>query len=766
MLALRTSAPAFSPSQGERIAREEYGLALEASALWGERDCNLRLDGADGSRFVLKILSEDIEPGAAARLASVFSHLTEVRPGLPVPRLIPTQHGNSLVTIHRDGATYYALLMDFLPGRHVQGLAPPALLRHVGATLAATDLGLQGFFDASLQRPLAWDLRQLPQLIEWAEYIEPPAARDAVRGAAQAMKMLLPTLRAFRSQAIHGDCHPGNLLVDGAGERVCGILDFGDMIHAPLIFEPAISMAEFLMEGLATADGVGAILQGFTTEQRPDAAEIATLFDLIAARHAVTLLIHAWRARHDAAAAAGIDPAAVGAWRSLQSLLMQGRDSLTAQWQALADAGPLPSSATAGQVDLKRRHRLLGAGAELFYDRPLHIVRGEGVWLYDAAGAKYLDVYNNVPHVGHGHPTVAAAIARQTAVLATHTRYLHPAILDYAEELIEGLPSGLDTCIFVNSGSEANDVAWRIAKMASGHSGALIMNHAYHGITDAVGALTPGAGAPAVPWVVALAAPPDGLARDDPMTSQQLSHTADDARRAIEVLRERGFAPAAWFIDSALTSSGILDPHPEWAAVIEPMVRAAGGLIVADEVQFGLGRSGSHFWSFERRGLAPDIVTLGKPLGNGYPMGIVIARRALIERFQREFGFFSTFGGNAVAASAGRAVLHVLREEGLMANALATGRYLRARLTELTARHRYLQQPRGSGLLQGLVVGGTDPRENTRQIVNRMAADHRVLIGAEGPQANVLKMRPPMCFSRQNADQLIAAIDAAAATLP
>jgi 4-aminobutyrate aminotransferase-like enzyme/Ser/Thr protein kinase RdoA (MazF antagonist) len=761
MLALRSSAPAFSPSQGERIARDEYGLALNASTLYGERDCNLRLDGADGSQFVLKILSEDIEPGASARLASVLSHLAEVRPQLPVPRLIPTQHGNSLVTIHRDGATYCALLMQFLPGRHVQGLAPPALLRHVGSTLAATDRGLQGFFDATLQRPLAWDLRHLPQLIEWAEYIEPPAAQAAVRSAAQAMKMLLPTLRAFRSQAIHADCHPRNLVVDAAGERICGILDFGDMTHAPLIFEPAICMAEFLMEGLATADGVGAILQGFTAEYGPEAAEIGTLFDLVAARHAITLLIHAWRARHDAAAAAAIDAGAAGAWRSLESLLMQGRDSLTAQWQAQADAGPLPSPATAGQVDLERRHRLLGAGAELFYDRPLHIVRGQGVWLYDAAGAKYLDVYNNVPHVGHGHPTVAAAIARQTAVLATHTRYLHPAILDYAEELIDGLPPGLDTCIFVNSGSEANDVAWRIAKMASGQNGALIMNHAYHGITDAVGALTPGAGSPAVPWVVTLAAPPDG-----PMTAQQLLASAEDAQRAVEVLRERGFAPAAWFIDSALTSSGIFDPAPQWAAVIEPMVRAAGGLIVADEVQFGLGRSGSHFWSFERRGLTPDIVTLGKPLGNGYPMGTVIANRALIEKFQRKFGFFSTFGGNAVAASAGRAVLHVLREERLMSNALVTGQYLRARLTELTARHRHLQQPRGAGLLQGLVVGGTDPRENTRQIVNRMATDHRVLIGAEGPQANVLKMRPPMCFSRRDADQLISAIDAAAATLP
>jgi 4-aminobutyrate aminotransferase-like enzyme/Ser/Thr protein kinase RdoA (MazF antagonist) len=762
MLALRTSAPAFSPAEGERIARDEYGLALAASPLSGERDCNLRLDGADGSRFVLKILDEQIEAGGAARLAAVLTHLAESAPQLPVPRLIPTQQGDALVKIHRDGATYFALLTNFLAGQHLQCTAPPLQLRHIGGMLARTDRALQGFFHASLQRPLAWDLRQLPQLIEWAEYLEPLAAQAAVRDAAQALKSILPALRSLRSQAIHGDCHPRNLLFDPAGERVCGILDFGDMTHAPLIFEPAIAMAELLMEGLATPDGVGAILQGFAQEQRLEAAEVDALFDLIAARHAITLLVHAWRSRHDAAGAAALTGSVAGAWRSLAALLAQGRESMTAQWHAAAGTRSRQPLGEKG-VTLQRRHRLLGAGAELFYEKPLHIVRGEGVWLYDAHGRAYLDVYNNVPHVGHCHPTVVAAIARQSSVLATHTRYLHPGILDYAEELIQGLPPGLDACIFVNSGSEANDVAWRIAKMASGHDGALIMDHAYHGITDAVGALTPGSGAPAVPWVVALAPPPEGS-----MTPRELLQTDADAQRAIGVLKERGCAPAAWFIDSALTSSGIFDPPPSWAPLIERAVRAAGGLVVADEVQFGLGRSGSHFWSFERRGLTPDIVTLGKPVGNGYPMGIVIANRDLIEAFQRKFGFFSTFGGNAVAAAAGSAVLRVMREESLMANAHATGEYLRARLADVASRHPLLQQIRGCGLLQGLVVGGADAqaaRDNTRRIVNLLAAEHGVLIGAEGPRANVLKLRPPMSFGAQHADRLAAAIESAAATL-
>ena len=761
MLALRTSAPAFGLAEGERIVRDQYGLAATASYLAGERDCNLRMRVfADAREYVLKILDENSDPGAAQQLTAVLGHLAESAPALPVPRLIPTQHGAVLIKIVRDEIEYPALLSTLLPGRHLEQPAQHAQLRHLGATLGQTDRALQGYFHAGLRRPLAWDLRQLPSLTRWMEYLDSPQLRSWVEEAARNLRDREPLLRALRSQAIHGDCHPRNVLFEAAGERISGILDFGDMSHAPVIFEPAIAMAEWLMEGLATVQNVGAILEGFAREQRLEAAEVEVLFDLIAARQAITLLVHAWRSRHDPGGAEALSDSAAGASRSLNELFPQ-RAALTLQWHALAGTPSAPRAA--GGVSLERRHRLMGAGAELFYESPLHLVRGEGVWLYDAAGRAYLDVYNNVPHVGHGHPAVVQAIARQASTLATHTRYLHPAILDYAEELIQGLPPGLDTCIFVNSGSEANDVAWRIAKMASGHEGALIMEHAYHGITDAVGALTPGSGEPRVPWVVALAPPADG-----PFTPLLQSQTEASAQQAIALLKQRGFAPAAWFIDSALTSSGIFDPDARWAPLVEHAVRAAGGLIVADEVQYGLGRSGSHFWSFQRRGLTPDIVTLGKPLGNGYPLGIVIASRALIETFQRKYGFFSTFGGNAVAAAAGRAVLQVLREERLQANAQSTGQYLRERLADMASRHPLLQETRGHGLLQGLAVGGADAqttRDNTRRIVNLLAAEHRILIGAEGPRANILKLRPPLVFGRQHADRLVAAIDAAASTL-
>jgi 4-aminobutyrate aminotransferase-like enzyme len=294
------------------------------------------------------------------------------------------------------------------------------------------------------------------------------------------------------------------------------------------------------------------------------------------------------------------------------------------------------------------------------------------------------------------------------------------------------------------------------------------MQHAYHGITDAVAALTPGVGQPQAAHVVTLAPPSAGLCAGDRMRSAQLVAVNLDVEQALATLRERGFAPAAFYVDSAITSSGIFDPPPAWAAAVEAQVRAAGSLVVADEVQYGLGRPGSHFWGFQRRGFRPDIVTMGKPVGNGYPMGVVAASRTLIEAFQAKFGFFSTFGGNAVAASAGLAVLNVLDDEALMANAADTGSYLHELLQKTAARHECFGAVRGTGLLFGLEVLGPDAstaKKRAKRIINSLASEHRILIGYEGPHASILKLRPPMPFRREHADLLVQGIDAAAAAL-
>jgi 4-aminobutyrate aminotransferase-like enzyme/Ser/Thr protein kinase RdoA (MazF antagonist) len=774
LLALQTCQPSFGFAEGERIARDLYGLAVSASALPGERDSNFRLRTADGREFVLKIQEVAADAESTGCLVSVLDHLAEQDPALPVPRLFPTQNGEAIGRFSRGESDYATCLLSFLPGHLLADSRPSdGLLHDTGATLARLDRALQGFFHPSLNRRLAWDVRRLPELAEFSGYIEAPALRGTVDRIAGAFRSCLPRLRGLRSQAIHGDCHAANLLADADGQSIRGILDFGDMIHAPLIFEPAVAMSELLTEAVTPLASVAAVLRGYTRDQTVRADEVELLYDIITARHAVTLLVHAWRRHHDSSGARALDVAAMHSERSLQHLESMTRQALIRTWHEAAGTLSGPAGArseaavetdTAGAptVDLARRHRLMGAGAELFYEKPLHLVRGEGVWLYDAQGRAYLDVYNNVPHVGHTHPTVVAAIQRQTAILATHTRYLHEKILDYAERLTARFPAHLNACIFVNSGSEANDVAWRMARMATGHRGGLVMENAYHGVTDAVAALTPSRGRPHDPWVVTIAPPPDGLGAGDAMSAAELAAAARDVDGAIEMLRERGFAPAAFYIDTAITSSGIFDPPPAWAAALTARMRAAGSLIVADEVQYGLGRPGSHFWGFERRGLEPDIVTLGKPVANGYPMGVVVANRTLIEAFQAKFGFFSTFGGSAVAAAAGLAVLEVLDSEKLTANAASVGGYLREQLESVAARHECLGSVRGTGLLLGLEVlerDGSPSKLRNKRIVNALASEARILIGYEGPYASILKLRPPMPFRREHADLLAQAID-------
>ena len=769
MLALRTSAPVFSAAQAERVARDLYGLAVSVRALPGERDCNFRLRTADQREYVLKFLDSASAPETTDCQIRVLRHLAEQDPTLPVPRIFPTTQGEDVGKISGDEGVNSTCLMGYLPGRLLADLEPDApLLENLGGALARLDQALQGFFHTALAQHLAWDVRRLPELAEYISYVESAAVRDSLRNVTAALQERMAGLRALRSQAIHGDCHGQNLLVDAAARSISGILDFGDMIHAPRILEPAVCMSEMLTEGLAPVASLSPLLAGYAQRQPLDGADVELLYDLIASRHAVTILVHAWRARHDVPGARLLEGATAKAVRSLGALEQAGRDALTAVWHRAAGTTPGNEvfAPAARSVDLARRQRLMGAGSELFYEKPLNIVRASGVWMYDGEGRAYLDVYNNVPHVGHTQPKVVRAIQQQTAVLATHTRYLHSRILEYAERVTATFPANLNACIFVNSGSEANDVAWRIAQFTTRHKGGVVMQYAYHGITDAVAALTPSTGQPRDAHVVTLAAPPEGLHAGGMMTPAQLDAAGRDADSAVRTLADRGFAPAAFFLDTAVTSTGIFDPPPAWARAVEQAIRAAGGLIVADEVQYGLGRSGSHFWGFERRGMTPDIVTLGKPVGNGYPMGVVVANRTMIEAFQKEYGFFSTFGGNPVAAAAGLAVLEVLEQEQLMANASATGKYLQEKLSALAAKHACLGAVRGTGLLFGLevkAVGTHSARQCAKRIINILSSQARVLIGYEGPHADILKLRPPMPFHREHANLLTDAIDMAAA---
>ena len=381
---------------------------------------------------------------------------------------------------------------------------------------------------------------------------------------------------------------------------------------------------------------------------------------------------------------------------------------------------------------------LLGRNLSIAYERPLHIVRGSMQYLYDDEGRQYLDAYNNVAHVGHCHPKVVAAGQRQMEVLNTNTRYVSELILEYAEKLTATLPGSLSVCYFVNSGSEANELAIRLARALTKARSLIVLERAYHGNTTTCIDISPykhdgrgGEGAPA--WV----------------------HTARlaDAEHVIEIIRNLP-APLCGFIAESMPSvAGQIVLPDGYLNKVYDAVRGAGGVCIADEVQTGFGRTGTHFYAFERYGVVPDIVVLGKPIGNGHPIGAVITTRAIADSFDNGMEFFSTFGGNNVSCAIGLAVLEVIHEEDLQAHALRVGNHLLAGLHELNPRHEVIREIRGSGFFLGVELAN-----DANAVVNQMR-ERGILMGTEGPLHNVIKIRPPMPFSLEDADRLVTTLD-------
>jgi 4-aminobutyrate aminotransferase-like enzyme len=409
---------------------------------------------------------------------------------------------------------------------------------------------------------------------------------------------------------------------------------------------------------------------------------------------------------------------------------------------------------------LQRRQRLMGKAYRLFYDQPVHIVSGEGVWLFDSDGNKYLDVYNNVPHVGHCHPRVVEAICKQAQKLNTHTRYLHEMVLDYAERLTGKFPEGLDIAMFACSGTEANELALRLARAKTGATGMIVTDHAYHGTSWAISQITTcyGTSEKRADNIVTVPTPDSyrGLYENDAGAADKY---AAHLESAIQTLAERGLRPAAFIVDTIFSNEGLPTVPAGYLAKAVDIVRKAGGLFIADEVQPGFGRLGTHFWGFESHGVTPDIATMGKPMGNGYPVSAVVTTAGVVDAFTEHSHYFNTFGGTPVAAAAALAVLDVIEQQGLQASALKTGQYILEGLRALATDQALIGDIRGSGLFIGIdLVRDQANREpatsETNEAVN-LLRQAGVLIGSTGKYDNVLKIRPPMVFSVEHAELLL-----------
>jgi 4-aminobutyrate aminotransferase-like enzyme len=434
----------------------------------------------------------------------------------------------------------------------------------------------------------------------------------------------------------------------------------------------------------------------------------------------------------------------------------------------------MPATA-ADQSLLQRRERSLGPAYSLFYEQPVHLVRGEGAWLFDPAGRRYLDCYNNVASVGHCHPRVVDALGRQAATLNTHTRYLHEGVVSYAERLAATLPDPLSVCMFVCTGTEANDLALRIARAVTGNHGIVVTEDAYHGNSTAVFEMSteeyPARERPA--YLQAVAAPctyrgPIRAAGANGGEAAGLGYAAL-VGEAVAALAARGHRPALFITDNAFSSNGVLTAPPGYLREAYRIIRAAGGLAVADEVQSGLCRLGDHYWGFQDADVVPDIVTMGKPLGDGHPLAAVVTTPEIAATFARRYGYFNTFGGNPVSAAVGLAVLDVIEEERILQGVHDTGAFLRQGLEALAERHDLLGDVRGKGLFFGVELvrdrASREPAPGEAARVREHLRENGVLLGTSGPFHNVLKIRPPLVFGRPHAELLLQRLQEALAAV-
>jgi 4-aminobutyrate aminotransferase-like enzyme/Ser/Thr protein kinase RdoA (MazF antagonist) len=751
--ALTGAKPKLDAAVAVETAAAAFGVrATGARDLGSERDRAFLLTDGDRPVAVLKVSNSAEDPAVLDMEAAVALHVLAVDPGLNValpwrPAATgdpgPARAGDEPAALRAERGGHWVRLYDVLPGnsRIAAEDLPDAALVAWGETAARLGVALRGFFHPRARRPMQWDVQYALSTRSMLGDIRDGRARATVtRVLDEFERRAAPVWPQLRAQVCHTDLSVDNTLTDDAG-FITGIIDFGDMSHTALVTELASVLDSVASgrEGPELFRLARLVLDGFQRRVALEDAELDVLGVAWAARSAITIAISSWRVAQGLEEQAFAERYNADCLRILDTMEAAGWDAVARELGAPAPARPDPSLA-------RRREEAFGPAVDpLFYDEPVQVASAAGVWITAADGRTYLDAYNNVPCVGHAHPRVTAAIARQSRRINTHTRYLHPTAIELSERLIATCPDGLDTVLLVNSGSEANDLAWRIATAATGRDGGLCSAFAYHGITEASAALSPEG------WL-------DGRKPDHVETWDPWRFDAADLTTAAARLTQRGHPPAAAILDGLLTSDGIADLDPGYVQALVAATRAAGALWIADEVQAGHGRTGEALWAFERFGVVPDFVTLGKPMGNGHPVAAVITRREIVAQLVGHVTLFSTFGGNPVSAAAALAVLDVIEDERVLERVRDTGAALRAALAALAAAQPEIADVRGVGLAWGVELASG--AERARAVRDRMR-HAGVLVGTTGRDGNVLKIRPPLAFGPSHVPRLAGALEAA-----
>lgn len=763
----------LSAAQIAQIAEQQYRLSVTAKHLHGYDEINYLLTDGENRKYIAKLSDESIPYPFLDAQVRIIAHLSKSPLADRFQQFCLNTAGNALTQVAVAGKTYYLRILNFMEGRFWvdQAYRPASLFLALGNFLGTMDKSLQDFSHPAMHRHYTWDISTAGDANAKLQFItDHEKRRIAGYFLLQFDMEVRPQLQRLRHAYIHNDANDYNLLVDDSA--VTGLIDFGDMVYSALINNLAVACT-YAMFG--TSDPLAAaslVVQGYHEAYPLLAEELDLLYYLIAARLCISVTQSAFNAAVDSSNAHHFITEQ-HAWELLYQLIrinpVKAQDTFR---KACGFAGAIHAGDDAELLQRRRLH--VGRNLSIAYKDKLKIVKGALQYLYDDKGNTFVDCVNNPSHVGHCHPVVVRKMQQQVATLNTNTRYLHDAIVDYAEKLTATLPPALRVCYFVNSGSEANDLAIRMSRHFTKQKDIIVLDHAYHGTSTVAMEMSPykfdsKGGFGQMPWIHKAMNPDQYRGPYGYNDAQAGEKYAADVQRIIEALAKESKAPAAFICETLLGVGGQIPLPDHYLKAVYRFVKEAGGVCIADEVQVGFGRVGDAFWGFELQDVIPDIVVLGKPIGNGHPLAAVVVTDEIADAFNNGLEYFNTFGGNPVSMVTGMAVLDVIQQEAMQQHAKAVGDYLMEGLKALMYKYPIISDVRGHGLFIGaeMVRDRTtkEPAVPEIDMVVEHIKSRGYLLSTDGPLHNVLKIKPPLPFNRQNADELVHYLDEALATL-
>ena len=763
----------FSEATIQNLVKEHYDLDVNVKTLNGYDELNFLLSNEKNEKYILKISNESHPFPFLEAQVKIIQHLTKSAISDFFQHFCINKQGQELTKIEADSKTYYLRILNFLEGDFwvEKNTKSADLYYNLGSFMGNMDHVLQDFSHPAMHRNYTWDISRASDANDNLKHIlNHEKRRIAGYFLLQFDTEVLPQIHHLRHAYIHNDANDYNILVQD--NHVGGLIDFGDMIYTALINNLAITCT-YAMLGEEDPLAVAAlIVEGYHKSYALTEKELDLLYYLIAGRLCISVTQSAYNASLDSNNEHHFITEKP-AWDLLFQLIkinpIKAQDTFR---RVCGFEGVINTDDYAALLEIRQKN--IGRNLSISYKDKLKIVKGALQYIYDDKGRTFVDCVNNPSHVGHCHPVVVRRMQKQIATLNTNTRYLNDTIIEYSEKLTATLPPALSVCYFVNSGSEANDLAIRMSRHYTKQKDIIVLDHAYHGTSTVAMEMSPykfdsKGGFGKMPWIHKAINPDLYRGPYKYGDANAGKKYAADVQRIIEDLKKEGKAPAVFICETLLGVGGQIPLPENYLKTTYEYVRAAGGVCIADEVQVGFGRIGDHFWGFELQNVVPDIVVLGKPIGNGHPLAAVIVTNEIADAFNNGMEYFNTFGGNPVSMTAGLAVLDVIQEEEMQQHALEVGNHLMDGLRNLMEKYPIISDVRGHGLFIGAEMVKDqltmEPAVTEIDIVVEKMKEKGFLLSTDGPLHNVLKIKPPMPFNKQNADEMIRFLDIALSEL-